>query len=219
MKDIYNLTDTATATLLKGLGYGAGAVADALKNAYNVSAEAVASILKDAGYAAEEVGNALHDACDWTADQINGLIDDIFGGTIICTELHRQGYMSDEVYAADVEYGLKLSPTVIKGYHFLAAPIVRKMQESKQFTDAVNTFAKPWAEEMAHEQGLLPQGNFWGAAIMFFGIPLCFVTGAFLTLGFYSIIPLVLLFTIIFLLAYRKGDLRYVMKKLSFNNL
>lgn len=95
-------------------------------------------------------------------------------GTVICTELYRQGYYSDAVYQADVTYGSKMkleNPEVYWGYRFIADPIVALMQKSKLFTKAVAFFAVPWAKNMAGEKNVL------GSLVSFFGEPLCFIVG------------------------------------------
>ena len=89
------------------------------------------------------------------------------------------------------------------------------MQESREFTQTVYIFAKPWTEEMAYRAGVLEQGNFWGQVIMFVGIPLCFIAGVFVTLGYYSIILLVLLMGIVYV--YKKGYLKHIVRRVAFN--
>lgn len=95
-------------------------------------------------------------------------------GTVICSELFRQGLMDAETYAADVEAGKMFRekmPAVMDGYLFLAAPIVRKMQTSKRFTKAVAFFALPWAKAMNGQESVR-------AGLVFaIGIPLCYITG------------------------------------------
>lgn len=95
-------------------------------------------------------------------------------GTVICTELYRQGYYSDAIYQEDVTYGSQMkleNPEVYWGYRYLADPIVARMKTSKRFTKAVAFFAVPWAKNMAGEH------NLFGALVSFFGEPLCFVVG------------------------------------------
>lgn len=99
--------------------------------------------------------------------------------TVICTELHRQGFMPADVYALDQEYGTQLAkhdPAVYAGYIRLATPVVRLMKKSRLFTRLVWVLAKPWAEEMAHQMGK-GKGSLLGKAIMAVGYPLCRVKG------------------------------------------
>lgn len=78
-------------------------------------------------------------------------------GTVICTELHRQGYMSDGILEKDAEYGRHIRatrPEVYVGYRFLADPIVRLMQKSPMFTKIVSIPALKWADNMAGKQNI-----------------------------------------------------------------
>lgn len=102
------------------------------------------------------------------------------GGTIICTELHRQGLMSSAIFEADQSFGDLVWNTdraVMVGYHFLARPIVRKMQQSRAFSKAVAFFAMPWAQEMAYEMGTMDKGSIFGRFIMRIGFPACRFVG------------------------------------------
>ena len=178
------------AALLDYIGYGAEYIANILMDVFNMVADGIGYILEGLGYA---------------ADFISDLLGDIFG-TVICTELHRQGYLTGDIYEADVKFGVWLEqnmPLVRRGYQWLAGPIVRQMQNSKAFTEAVYFFAKPWAEDMAYREGALDHGNFWGAIIMYAGIPLCFIAGIFVTIGYPSVI--ILLMLLLAFIAYRRG--------------
>jgi hypothetical protein len=108
---------------------------------------------------------------------------DIYLGkiTVICSELHRQGLMSDEIYFADEKFGEQLSeehPEILKGYTLFATPIVEKMQESEEFTQIINEIAKPWTEEMAYRVGAREKGNFIGAMMMNVGMVIFWITGS-----------------------------------------
>lgn len=95
--------------------------------------------------------------------------------TVICTELHRQGLMSDEVFALDRAFGANMArahPDVMAGYYRLAMPVVRIMRKSRLVTHAVNLLAAPWARHMAHLMGQ-GQPSIIGAAVMAVGVPLC----------------------------------------------
>lgn len=86
-------------------------------------------------------------------------------GTVICTELHRQGIMSAEMYQLEVEYGNKLlreDPELYWGYRIIAGPIVDWMKESKAVTHLAAAVAIPWANKT-------PFGRF----AHFIGVPLC----------------------------------------------
>ena len=91
-------------------------------------------------------------------------------GTVICTELYLGGYLSDEVYSKDIEYGIELrlnDPAVYIGYRILADPIVVAMKKSSLFTSIVAFFAVGWAKDMAG------QSNITGKLVNLIGKPLC----------------------------------------------
>ncbi|MEG3619000.1 hypothetical protein V5T82_11085 [Magnetovibrio sp. PR-2] len=116
---------------------------------------------KDGTYSLDEKGNGAGDA----------------GGTVICTELHRRGLLSDAIYNADSRFGVRLAfhdPDVIVGYHFWAKPLVKVMRRSDFLTLIIyHGFAKAWAEEMAGREGLNSIGTVRGRALMNLGVPLC----------------------------------------------
>ena len=93
------------------------------------------------------------------------------GMTVICTELHRQGIMSDELYAKEVEFGKTVDPIVMAGYTFLATPIAKIMQKSKLCTTLCKYPAMAWARDMAGEENIL------GSLLFIFGVPLCYFVG------------------------------------------
>lgn len=116
-----------------------------------------------------------------TDSGLAGSIDTATGegmfGTIICTELHRQGYISDEVYEADKEAGKYVRenmPLVMDGYLFLAAPIVRGMRKSKLFTKAVAFWAVPWAKMHSGQDSIRAD------IVIILGVPLCRIVGGLL---------------------------------------
>ena len=92
-----------------------------------------------------------------------------FRATVICTELHRQGLMSDEIREADERFGRIISatsPETMLGYHYWAIPIVNLMQKSRLFTKIVWAVARPWAYHMAYEMGSLERDNLLGKVLM-----------------------------------------------------
>lgn len=100
----------------------------------------------------------------------NMSIDAGSGITVICGELHRQGFMSDEIYEADQKFGHILSREdqfVMIGYMTWAPLVVMAMRESKLFTRFIAFFGMSWANEMAGNKNIL------GKAIMTVGVPLC----------------------------------------------
>lgn len=100
------------------------------------------------------------------------------GGKIICTELHRQGLLNDDIMQKDQEYGVLLraeKPHVYAGYVLWAQYVVLGMKKSKLFTKLVLKIAKPWALNMAYNNNKL------GKVIAFLGEGLCGIIGKVVT--------------------------------------
>lgn len=96
-------------------------------------------------------------------------------GTVICTELHRQGYMTSKTLRKDSAYGefIRLSdPLVYVGYIWLAMPIVAAMKKSKLFTKIISYPALAWANDMAYDNSRT------GKIINKIGQPVCRFIGS-----------------------------------------
>lgn len=90
-----------------------------------------------------------------TAPQAGGMF-----GTVICTELYKQGYYTNEIYMHDIAYGVWIrhyKPEVYIGYRLWADYVVAGMQKSNLFTKLVAMIAVPWAKNMAGEYNLVGQ--------------------------------------------------------------
>jgi len=98
-------------------------------------------------------------------------------GKIICTELHRQGYLSDEVYQGDCLYSVRVPLETKIGYWFLASPLVKRMPTSKALTLLALPIGKAWATEMAHRVGKSEKGSILGRLVSWIGEPLCNLVG------------------------------------------
>jgi hypothetical protein len=99
-----------------------------------------------------------------------GLMD-----SVLCTELHRQGLMSRELYLKDSAYGIQLkisNPNVVVGYQFLAAPFVALMSKSSVFTSIMKYPILSWARHIAGEKP-----SIWGHLCQNIGEPFCAVIG------------------------------------------
>jgi hypothetical protein len=102
------------------------------------------------------------------------------GMSVICTELNRQGILSDELYKADGIWfdSFKLDNLdVVSGYHYWAIPVVNVMKKSKLVTKFISLVAIPWAEDMAYQVGKRKSGNLFGRFVMNIGIPICRAIG------------------------------------------
>lgn len=82
------------------------------------------------------------------------------GATVICTELHTQGLLSDEEYLIDRAYGMLVErddPLAHAGYIRWAMPVVRKMQSSPRFSRFVLKCMGPWLRHMKYAMGTGPR--------------------------------------------------------------
>lgn len=115
-----------------------------------------------------------------TTTTSTGTID----GTVICTHMHKHGYIPDDVYQWDQHYGANvLGQTIIRGYHAWAIPFVRNVLErSPLATRVCAPMAQAWAQEMAHrcDPAQHPKGSACGKAILAIGVPLCWGIGTLL---------------------------------------
>jgi hypothetical protein len=87
--------------------------------------------------------------------------------SVICTELHRQGFMDDETWGKDQAFGRTVPADVRSGYLLWALPVVRGMRRAPAFTRLVWLLAKPWAREMAYGDSVT------GRIIMAIGWAVC----------------------------------------------
>lgn len=108
-------------------------------------------------------------------------------GTVICTELHRQGLMTDYIYKADSEFGETLDEDTRRGYHLWGKPIAKAMSKSALLTQIVRPLAMEWAYEMANRQGSLSRKSWIGSAMLYVGVPVCRMVGKIIKNG---IIPI-----------------------------
>lgn len=99
-----------------------------------------------------------------------GLMD-----SVLCTELHRQGLMSRDLYLKDAAYGeylKKYNPNVVVGYKFLATPFVALMSKSSVFTSIMKYPILSWAKHIAGEES-----STWGHLCQNIGEPVCAIIG------------------------------------------
>jgi hypothetical protein len=176
---------TTTPSTLTSVGYGAGAgviagyIGQALTKAGRPGHEGGERLT---GGAVGGLGGAL--AGFYVGGPLGAVVGGIFGafsgsgGTVICTELHRQGYMTDEMLELDSDFASTVDIETYIGYRKLAEPVVKMMQKSKTITHIVKPLALSWAKEMAHT--MKPNKCKWnliGKAIMKIGTPICRLKG------------------------------------------
>ena len=94
------------------------------------------------------------------------------GKKIICNELYKQGYLTEDIWIADEKFGDWLWETNRKtaiGYTIWARKVVRFMQQKPQYTKYIYKFLKPWTLQMAYQMGVVEKTNLLGWLTMKIG--------------------------------------------------
>lgn len=110
---------------------------------------------------------------------IVGGVTEVIEGSIICTELNRQGYLSDEVLRLDEAHRAEhIDIDTYRGYMKWAPTVVRWMRKSRIVAIISRTIGVSWALEMAHI--MKPEkygGNLLGKVLLEVGVPICRALG------------------------------------------
>lgn len=87
------------------------------------------------------------------------------GGKIICNELYRQGYLSEQMWDADERYGemmFEQDPKLVIGYQMWARRVVKFMKENPNNTKMAYWVFKPWTEYMGYKMGVVEKPTLRG---------------------------------------------------------
>lgn len=95
------------------------------------------------------------------------------GGTVICSELYRQGIVSKELLDLEDQYHRNFTWAVYWGYRHWADPVVVLMQRSKLVTQLIAVFGKAFLKEVAHQVDPSRKGSWLGAWLLKHGVPMC----------------------------------------------
>lgn len=94
-------------------------------------------------------------------------------GSVICTELHRQGRLPVALYELGYSHFSSLHPNTVLGYRSWAEKIVPLMRKSK----GLSKFLAPIAVAR-YRMIVLQEFSFLGAVTIYFGQPICFIIGS-----------------------------------------
>jgi hypothetical protein len=119
------------------------------------------------------VGQFAEEAVSTPGRIVDTVVDTVSGGTVICTELHRQGLLDGEVWETDKKYRGMVSAAMYEGYRILADPVVSLMQKSRLFTLIFAPFALRTAREMAHRVNRDIEGSWLGGLVLGVFQPIC----------------------------------------------
>lgn len=107
-------------------------------------------------------------------------------GRVICTHFLKTGKLSQDLWKLDIRFTRRLSPAVVRGYHFWAIPYVRLMRRHR-WAEVVMLPLVTWrAHEIAFRMGVTSRGSYRGKLVRFIGEPLCWVLGQFANDGEWS---------------------------------
>ena len=87
------------------------------------------------------------------------------GSKIICNELYRQGYLSEQMWDADERYGemmFEQDPKLVIGYQMWARRVVKFMKENPNNTKMAYWLFKPWTEYMGYKMGVVEKPTLRG---------------------------------------------------------
>lgn len=111
------------------------------------------------------------------SDSADTALDDLFGddSSVVCTESVRQGLLDRELYKLESEIAHKIFPAAMfRGYHRLAAPLVRSMRTDRKTAEFCAKFANAWGQFLVYGK---PS---WRAALLVaLALPLTYVVGLF----------------------------------------
>ena len=87
------------------------------------------------------------------------------GSKIICNELYRQGYLSEQMWDADERYGemmFEKDPKLVIGYQMWARSVVKYMRKNPNNTKMAAWLFKPWTEYMGYKMGVVEKPTLRG---------------------------------------------------------
>ena len=120
-------------------------------------------------------------------DQGHGTGPSDDGGTVLCSLLHRRGYLTEDIWRLDAAYGQMTrdtDPDVYDGYYAWAQPIVEWIEKDTMLAKiGFHTLALPlvssWAKHIAHRmEPEMHKDNKLGKFILTVGTPICRLIGS-----------------------------------------
>jgi hypothetical protein len=99
-------------------------------------------------------------------------------GTVICTELARQGYLAPKLYEAGGPASKQVSYTTWVGYHCWAVGVVTRMEKSARLCAALAPIVTSRYRYLTGESGV----HILGRLSVWLGHPICYLIGAVINL-------------------------------------
>jgi hypothetical protein len=97
-------------------------------------------------------------------------------GTVICTELARQGLLSEELYVAGFDHFSSLSQQTIRGYQVWARKVVPLMRTHRWLAELLAPIGVGRYEFIVSKKI-----TFWGLVTVYIGQPVCWCVGLFVS--------------------------------------
>jgi hypothetical protein len=117
---------------------------------------------------------AMNKAFGAIGDAVSGLFD----GSVVCTELNRQGYIPDEVlFLEGIARVWYIDNQTYNGYLNIFSPVVELMKKSKLITQIIRPFGVSVAYELASRVSTKYKPSLLGKFVLSIGLPLCKVFG------------------------------------------
>lgn len=111
------------------------------------------------------ITNAGNNPSVYTGPNIGTTTPSYGGSKIICNELYRQGYLSEEMWDADERYGemmFEKDPKLVIGYQMWARKVVKYMKKNPNNTKMAYWLFKPWTEYMGYKMGVVEKPTLMG---------------------------------------------------------
>ena len=125
------------------------------------------------GFVAPELTGKIIDTIGDIGETIWEAISAPFSGSVVCTELHRQGYIPWDVLMYENIARIKyLSEGEYRGYLKIFTPVANKMKTSKLLTKIMKPFGVGVARELASKVSY-HKGSTLGKITLALGLPVC----------------------------------------------
>jgi hypothetical protein len=112
-----------------------------------------------------DVGQSTRSTVSAAANVITGGVSGLLG-TVVCTELYRQGHLTESEWIADGQFGKHiLTADEYQWYLSWGKPLAAKMKQSKVVNALARFFMKPVSLHMAGEMGV-GEGSLFGKIIL-----------------------------------------------------
>jgi len=99
-------------------------------------------------------------------------------GTVICTQLYKDGHIPAAVFKADNAYVIKHFSTATRnGYKFWAIPLVAQMRKHPTIYSIVKFFGVHWSYHCAADSNRAYKSNLVGALLIAVAVPICYLIG------------------------------------------